>query len=133
MKTFTAVTPSQFTAVADAYQFSPAVRHGDILYISGQLGMNEDGSLPTTFEDEVDNVFAAMSLILVETGASLSDITNVVSYHVGDLNEQLSIFTAVKTRHLGKPHPAWTAVGVTQLAVPGLSVEVSAIAHLRTA
>jgi enamine deaminase RidA (YjgF/YER057c/UK114 family) len=133
MKTFTAVTPSQFAAVADTYQFSSAVRQGDVLYISGQLGLSQDGRLPATFEDEVDNVFAAMSLILAEAGASLSDIMSVVSYHVGDLHEQLSIFTAVKTRHLGQPHPAWTAVGVTQLAVPGLSVEVSAIAHLRSA
>ena len=46
MSIFTPVVPEGMETYYDDYQFSPAVRCGDLLIISGQLGFDPDGSLP---------------------------------------------------------------------------------------
>ena len=48
----------------------------------------------------------------------------------GDKNAQLSAFIAVKDEFMPPPHPAWTAVGTTGLALGTGVVEIQAIAHV---
>ena len=59
------------------------------------------------------------------------------SFHVwtggnfeGDQSVQLSAFIAVKDEFMPPPHPAWTAIGTTGLAIPTGVVEIQVIAHL---
>jgi enamine deaminase RidA (YjgF/YER057c/UK114 family) len=47
------------------------------------------------------------------------------------LQQNLGKFMKVKDKYLSKPYPAWTAIGITELAVPGGLVEVKATARLR--
>jgi enamine deaminase RidA (YjgF/YER057c/UK114 family) len=44
--------------------------------------------------------------------------------------EHLQAFQAVRDDFLKEPYPAWTAIGVSALAVPGLFVEIRATARL---
>jgi enamine deaminase RidA (YjgF/YER057c/UK114 family) len=37
----------------------------------------------------------------------------------------------VKDRYLSAPYPAWTAIGISELAIPGGLVEIKVIARLR--
>ena len=48
----------------------------------------------------------------------------------GDRNAQLSAFIEVKDEFIPPPHPAWTAVGTTGLALDTGVVEIQVIAHL---
>ena len=48
-------------------------------------------------------------------------------YHV-DIGRHMETFMAVKDRYLTEPYPAWTAIGVSELVVPGGLVEIRAIA-----
>ena len=42
----------------------------------------------------------------------------------------MAAFTRVKDRYLSPPYPAWTAIGVAELAVPGGLMEIRAVAEL---
>lgn len=109
--------------------FSPATHVSGFLFVSGQTGVNpEDMSVPESFEEQVDNMFVSMKHVLAESGADFGNIVSLTSYHIGDMHEQLPAFIAAKRTVFGQPACAWTAVGVRELALPGLLIEASAIA-----
>ena len=62
-----------------------------------------------------------------EGGAELSDIVEITSYHVG-ISAHMEAFMRVWARYLKEPYPAWTAIGVAELIVPGGLVELRAVA-----
>ena len=65
--------------------------------------------------------------VLDEAGLTMADIGEFTSYHVG-LRDSLGKFMKVKDEFLGEPYPAWTAIGVSELAIPGALVEIRVIA-----
>ena len=74
--------------------------------------------------------FETLAGILREAGAQLSDIVEITSYHVG-ISAHMEAFMRVWARYLKEPYPAWTAVGVAELIVPGGLVEIRAVAAER--
>ena len=130
VKAFEPIIPSAFAQIYDSYQFAPAVRIGNDIHVSGVVGFNEDGTFPPDFKDQARNVFRLMEVVLAECGGSLRDVFSMTSYHVGDLPKQMRSLIEEKTSRLGTPHPAWTAVSVSGLAVPEAILEIAAIARL---
>lgn len=129
-KPFTPIIPAPWQQVYIDYCHAPAVRVGNDIHLSGLIGYAMDGSVSDDFSVQVETIFASMEAILGEAGAGLADVFSLTSYHVGDLKAQMPDFMRIQVRWLGKPHPAWTAVGTTELALPGALVEVSAIARI---
>lgn len=129
-KPFTPIVPAPLQAAYDSFQFAPAVRVGEQVIVSGIIGFAPDMSLPDDFAAQVENAFSTLELVLSEAGAALSDVASLTTYHVGDLPAQMATFIAIKTARLGVPHPAWTAVGVASLAVPGAQIEIAATAFV---
>ena len=41
----------------EQFGYAPAVRAGNLLYLSGQIGRRADGSFPEDIHDQVDLVF----------------------------------------------------------------------------
>lgn len=130
-KCFNAVVPDAYRDIYAHYEYAPAVRVGDDIHVSGIIGFDTDFTVPEDYEGQVANIFDRLEVILAGADATLADVHSLVSYHVGDLPAQMPGFIHAKTERLGTPHPSWTAVGVTQLAVPGAMIEVSAQARLR--
>lgn len=129
-KTFVPVIPAALRSIYDSYRYAPAVRIGADIHVSGIIGFSPDGSVPADLSDQIANVFDTMELVLREAGSGLSDVFSLTSYHLGDLLAQMPVFIRLQSERLGEPHPAWTAVGTTALALPGALIEVSAIARL---
>ena len=71
--------------------------------------------------------FETLAGILREAGADLSDVVEITSYHVG-ISAHMEAFMRVWARYLKEPYPAWTAIGVAELIVPGGLVELRAVA-----
>jgi enamine deaminase RidA (YjgF/YER057c/UK114 family) len=69
----------------------------------------------------------SLTRVLREAGAVLEDVVEITTFHV-DLRGELAAFAKVKDEFLPKDFPAWTAVGVSELAMPELCVEIRAIA-----
>src|SRR5712671_2824888 len=130
-KTFTAIVPPSLQAASETYQFSPAVRIGDQILISGIVGVDAEGRLPPDFRSQAQNVFTTLEAILNEAGATLADVASLRSYHVGDLHSQLREFAEIKATRIRAPHSGWTGIGVTQIGVPGALLELSAVAVAR--
>jgi enamine deaminase RidA (YjgF/YER057c/UK114 family) len=78
-------------------------------------------------EAQFATAFAALREVLRHAGADLADIVELTSYHV-DISRHIETFMTVKDRYLTEPYPAWTAIGVSELVVPGGLVEIRAIA-----
>lgn len=115
----------------DRWHFAQAVRSGGLLLCSGQIGTASDGSVPAEFADEARNAWAAVGGVLEAAGLGYADIVEYTSYHVG-LQATLPDFMAARDAVLAEPWPAWTAIGVSELAVPGARLEIRVTARLRT-
>lgn len=116
--------------IYDAYHYAPAVLVGNQVHVSGLLGFTADGSVPADFAAQVSNIFDHLELILAEAGTTLAAVYSITSYHLNDLKGQMPEFTRIQVERLGSPHPAWTAIGTTELALSDALVEVSAQAFL---
>jgi 2-iminobutanoate/2-iminopropanoate deaminase len=107
--------------------YSHAVRFGDLVFVSGQLGIRPDGShtahLP--FEDQVQQALENMLTALRLAGATAADVLKVTAYIV-DV-ERWPRFNALYAERMGNARPARTVVPVAQLHY-GYLVEVDAIA-----
>ncbi len=123
------ILPKGSEATYTQLHFAPAVRMGDTLHCSGQTGSGADGKLPENPEEQFANAFENVEAVLSAAGASLSDIVELVTYHVG-FNEHIASFMKVKDAFIKEPYPAWTAVGVSELAF-GAVVEIKATARTR--
>jgi enamine deaminase RidA (YjgF/YER057c/UK114 family) len=110
------------------FGYSPAVRAGDFIYVAGQIGLNADGSMPENDDGQIVNAFDRLKIVLEEAGASLDDIVELVSYHVG-LQGHLTRFVEIKGRYIREPFPTWTILEIAGLARPGLVIEIKAVAY----
>lgn len=118
--------------VYKTYQFSQAVRVGDIVWVSGQVGVHSRSlKLAEGIEAQSRLAFEHLKNVLNEAGASLADVVELVTYHL-DFAE-LDSFMKVKAEFFPENFPAWTAVGVTALALPGIRVEIRATAVVGSA
>ena len=128
---FETIVPEPFRMASETFAFSPAVRAGDWLIVSGQVGIGADMTMPEDLEAEFRNVFAALGLILDEAGASFDDIVELQCFHVTDtLAEDLALFNKVRGEYITGPHPATTTLGVESIIIPGARIEVRAQAYL---
>ncbi len=71
--------------------------------------------------------FEGLKRTLAAAGASLADVVELTTFHI-DLRGEMQQFAKVKDKYLSRNYPAWTAVGVTQLVLSELRVEIRAIA-----
>ena len=54
--------------------FSAAVRVGDVLYLSGQIGARPDGSLPDGIEAQARQAMANVGAVLADAGLGFGDV-----------------------------------------------------------
>ena len=61
--------------------FHPAVRAGDFIFVSGQVGKDAEGNMiDGTIEEETQATIDAIRRILAEDGATLDDVVRVTTY-----------------------------------------------------
>lgn len=117
------VNPAGQQMLYERFHFAQGVRHRGLLMCAGQLGTGEDGSVPEDPAEEFRNAWRAVGRVLEAAGLGYRDVVEYTSFHVG-LRAHLEAFMAVRDEFLSEPWPAWTAIGVSELAVPGARVEI---------
>lgn len=123
-----AIFPAERHALYDLHRYSAAIRSGDLLFVSGQVGSREDGSPEPLFEDQVRRAFANLRAVLAAAGCSLEDVVDVTTFHT-DPAGQVETVMAIRAEEIGAPpYPNWTAVGVNWLA--GFDFEIKVIARI---
>ncbi len=111
----------------DRYHYAPAVKVGNTVWVSGQVGMREDGVIPPSLEEQLHVAFRRIKVLLEQAGASMDDIVELVSYHI-DFPSGAATISAVKDQYITRSYPAWTGVGVSSLLIPGLLFEIKVVA-----
>lgn len=122
------VFPEGRRALYELHRYSPAVRSGDLLFVSGQVGSREDGSPEPDFEAQVRLAFDNLQATLRAAGCTLDDIIDVTSFHT-DPEQQFETVLKVKNEMFPQPpYPSWTAIGVNWLA--GFDFEIKVVARI---
>lgn len=123
----------------DRFKFAAARRFDKTLYVSGVIAGPDRGEAHNVeaFKNQLRRAFTQIGATLAGAGADFSNIAMINTFHVwksdsfeGDASTQLGTFIEVKDEFISPPHPAWTAVGTTGLAIPTGIVEIQVIAHL---
>lgn len=125
------VNPPATAALTEQFRFSQAVRVGDLVWVSGQVGFDDQMNVPAGIRAQSRLAFENLKRVLEDAGATLDDVVDLISFHV-DISE-LSAFAEVKAEYMPSSRPAWTAVGTPALAFPELLVEVRATAAIGSA
>jgi reactive intermediate/imine deaminase len=110
--------------------YCDAVRFGDLLFISGVPPTDAKGALVggDDVAAQTRQIFRNMKLVLDAAGASFADILKVTVYLL-DVNDRSKI-NPVRKEFFGAARPASTLIGVSELAIPGMKVEIEAVVGL---
>lgn len=123
-----AIFPANRHALYEAHGYSAAIRSGDLLFVSGQVGSRADGTPEPDFERQVQLAFDNLKATLAAAACTVDDIVDVTTFHT-DPENQFGTIMAVKHRVFTEPpYPNWTAVGVNWLA--GFDFEIKVIARI---
>ena len=123
-----AVFPAGRQALYETNRYSAAIRSGDLLFVSGQVGSREDGSPEPDFSQQVQLAFDNLAAVLEAGGCTFDDVVDVTTFHTDPAN-QFEAVNAVRLKVIGNPpYPNWTAVGVTWLY--GFDFEIKVIARI---
>ncbi|WP_437191189.1 RidA family protein [Planctomicrobium sp. SH527] len=107
--------------------FSPAVKAGPFVYVSGQASVDDTGKIvPGTFEEEFRRSIANIERVLAQAGLTLKDVVKVMSYV--DSSENLAEYNRLYREVFPEPFPARTTV-VNCLTGVGIKYEVDVVAY----
>lgn len=115
--------PEGAPAAATGYSPGIAAEGRRVVFVSGQ-GPRD---LKADMEAQIRQTFDRIRLVLEAGGASFKDVVMLRAYFV-HLGRDLPVYRKVRKDYLEQPYPASTAVGVTELAIPGLEIEIEAVA-----
>src|SRR6187431_559138 len=122
------VFPPGRQALYERNRYSPAIRSGGFLFVSGQVGSREDGSPEPELDAQVRLAFENLDAILKAAGCTFDDVVDVTVFIV-DPQAKLERIWKVVAEYWGEaPHPTLTGVGVTWLS--GYDFEIKVIAKL---
>ena len=109
--------------------YSQAVRHGSMLFVSGQLGLDPitNQLAGDDIESQIDQVLANVEAICVEAGTSIQHALKLTLY-LQDLSDFAAVNQALEA-NLTAPYPARATTQVAGLPL-GALIEIDAIVAL---
>ncbi len=94
--------------------YSQAVRVGDTVYLSGQIGLDpQSGQLVEGIDAQITRVFDNLKAVTEAAGGSLGDLVKVNIY-LTDLGNFAKV-NETMAKYFQQPYPARAAVGVASL------------------
>lgn len=122
------VFPAHRHALYEQHGYSAAIRSGDLLFVSGQVGSRADGSPEPDFAAQVRLAFDNLQATLAAAGCTIDDLIDVTTFHTDPENQFATIMEVKQAIFPQPPYPNWTAVGVNWLA--GFDFEIKVIARI---
>jgi 2-iminobutanoate/2-iminopropanoate deaminase len=100
-----------------------------LLFLSGQVPVARDGTVPETLAGQADQVYANIAAILAARGVPVSNVVKLTTYVTEDDGGSDCVRKA-RAKYLGEHRPASTAVFVVRLVDPAWKIEIDAVAML---
>lgn len=113
---------------AKPYNYSAAAVVGNIIFVSGQVAVDEQGKIvgEGSFLKQAHQVLRNVQQVLGAAGASMDEVAKVTIF-LTNTNDFVHI-PGLRSQYFQAPYPADTTVIVESLARPGLLIEVEVIA-----
>ena len=108
--------------------FSHGTRHGNTVYVSGQVAIDGQGNIVGVgdIKAQTRQVLENIKAVLDQAGATMDDIVKVTVF-ITDMS-QFSEIHEVRAQYFTGTYPASTMVEVRALAFPDLLIEMEAVA-----
>jgi len=114
-------------ANAPKLPFSPAIRAGDYIFVSGQVGFTDSGGKEVKgIEAQTRQCLENIKQVLQVAGSSLNDVVKVTIF-LGD-GSQFNQMNEVYRSYFPKDYPARSTV-VTTMFIPSMLVEIECVAY----
>ena len=112
----------------EPYALSQGFCVGDLVIVSGQAALDEQGRIVGAgdFDAQAEQVFRNLTRVLEAAGSGLDRVVKVTIY-LTDMGNFPKI-VELRGKWFTAPYPADTIVEVSSLALPGLEIEIEAIA-----
>lgn len=110
--------------------FSQAIRvsGGDLVFVSGIIGMRPDGSMPSTTREQVELAFENLAKVLDASGASMADVVKVTVFVGESFALVRDDIREIRARYFTHDFPVSTLVQVAGFASHEYRFEIEAIA-----
>ena len=109
--------------------YSHGWRAGDFIYVTGTGPIGPDGKVVgDTIEEQTHTAISNVEAVLRAEGAGLSDVIKV-TVHLSDTN-LFARYNAAYRERFTPPYPARTTVGSDLHQVPGMMIEIEAVAYV---
>ncbi len=109
--------------------FSPSVRHGDLIFVSGQASVDKTGKIIAgTFEEEFRRSMENLIQILHDSGSDLAHVIQTRNYLRDPANGPL--YQKLYIEYFKQPYPARTTI--TNCLPPTLHYEIECVAVRKT-
>jgi 2-iminobutanoate/2-iminopropanoate deaminase len=106
--------------------YTPAVRAGDLVFVSGQLGMRDGSLVEGGVAGQTAQAVANLSDRLAEMGVTLSDVVKTTCFLI-DM-DAFATFNEAYVAAFGDHRPARSTIAVRELPAKG-QVEIEAVAY----
>jgi 2-iminobutanoate/2-iminopropanoate deaminase len=117
--------------VYEPYLLSQGIRMGNVLYISGQAGYDNEGRIVAGgFRAQGEQAFANLRRALEAGGSSLKNVAKVTIF-VTDMSHFKEV-VELRRKYFAEPYPADTIVEIKALYTPEAMIEIEAIAAVST-
>jgi enamine deaminase RidA (YjgF/YER057c/UK114 family) len=105
--------------------FAQGTMVGNVLYLSGQVGIDQDGNTPASIADQTKVAYTNMQDVLSQFGADMSNIVDE-TFFVTDMDELFGniedVYGAREAAYGGNPEVCQTLLQVVALAQPELKI-----------
>lgn len=111
------------------YLLSQGIRVGDLLFVSGQVGIDDAGELVSLddFLTQADQAFRNLGRVLEAGGSSLARVVKVTIF-LTDMAANFPKVVELRRKWFTPPYPADTIVQVQSLYRPEVMLEIEAVA-----
>ena len=123
------IIPKGMENIYDTYHYAPAIRVGDTLYLSGQVGRDEHLNVVQGTEAQFVQAFENVKHVLDAAGATFDDVVELETWFTDSMAD-LKTFLEVKDRYFINRYPTWTGFAVKGFSMPGILVEIKCKAVL---
>lgn len=122
------IVPPGMEAIVERFHYAPGVLVGDTLYVSGQVGRDENLAVVEDKEKQFEQCFLNVGKVLDAAGFGFADVVELETWFL-EFPGDLPLFMQVKDRFLTGPvYPTWTGFGVSSFSMPGIVCEVKVTA-----
>lgn len=114
----------------DQFHISQAIQYDNLLFISGQCSIDQNGNVlfPNNFELQIEQAFINLQNVLEDSNSSIHNVIKVTIF-LKDMKYFKKVVEC-REKYFTKPYPADSIVEINRLYHDELFIEIEAISYI---